>query len=120
MQSAPTAYSIWVAGDNDVWLGGSATWHFDGALSHWDGATWTPVPDQDESYNSLWGSAPNDLYAVGDLGIVAHWNGSKWSASRELEFHQSFTMVHGSSATNVWATAVDRQALKGMVLHLKP
>jgi hypothetical protein len=112
----PTVNGLWGFGPNDIWAAGD----FD-ALSHWNGSTWTPETDDNlDSFNSLWGSATNDIYAVGNHGEVAHFNGSKWSASTELGVRQNFTMVHGSSATNVWATAVDLQAQKALVLHFEP
>ena len=27
----------------------------------------------------VWGSAPDDVYAVGEFGVVLHWGGSSWS-----------------------------------------
>jgi len=35
-------------------------------------------PNVSMSINKLWGSSPNDLYAVGNGGNIAHWNGSSW------------------------------------------
>jgi hypothetical protein len=29
--------------------------------------------------NKLWGRSSSDLYAVGNAGNIAHWNGSKWT-----------------------------------------
>ena len=29
--------------------------------------------------NKIWGSSSSDLYAVGNEGNIAHWNGSKWT-----------------------------------------
>jgi len=31
------------------------------------------------SINKLWGTSSNDLYAVGNGGNIAHWNGSSWT-----------------------------------------
>jgi len=29
--------------------------------------------------NAVWGSGPDDAWAVGSSGITVHWNGSTWS-----------------------------------------
>jgi len=111
----PSIYGIWGFGPNDVWAAGS----FD-ALSHWDGTKWTADLDAEESYNAIWGSATDDIYAVGDNGYVAHWNGSSWSESKELDVRTSFSTVHGSSPTNIWATAVNLADQKALVYRYEP
>jgi hypothetical protein len=106
------AYGLWGFGPNDVWEVGG----FD-QLSHWNGTTWTADQNDAGSYNSVWGSATNDVYAAGNNGIVSHFDGSSWSSSSELGVRENFTMVHGSSADNVWATSVDVAAFKAKVLR---
>jgi hypothetical protein len=107
----PSANAFWGFSASDVWSAGS----FD-ALSHWNGSTWTPEEDLDGSYNGIWGAATDDIWAVGDLGQAAHYDGDRWSVSQELSVRQNFTMVHGSSPDNVWATGVDLGAQKALVL----
>lgn len=64
-----TAYTIWVAGENDVWLGGSAIWHFDGTA--WTESAALPAVD-------FWGLSPTDIWAI-DGTHVYRWDGSAWS-----------------------------------------
>jgi hypothetical protein len=109
------AYGIWGFGANDVWAAGGGS-----SLAHWNGTAWTPEDDNFESYNDVWGSAPDDLYAVGDNGAASHYDGSSWSTGRELDVRENFTMVHGSSATNIWATGVDVAAQRAFVLRYQP
>jgi hypothetical protein len=50
----------------------------------------------------VWGSSPSDVFAVGNVGTILHYNGSAWSAmssgtTREL------VGVWGNSATDVFA-----------------
>jgi hypothetical protein len=50
-----------------VWLGWSDT------ILHWDGGTWTPVSSRlraDSGYEAVWGSGPNDVWAVGEGGAI--------------------------------------------------
>jgi len=41
---------------------------------------WPLMPNGDNwQVNKMWGSSPNDLYAVGNNGNIAHYNGQSWS-----------------------------------------
>ena len=106
------AEAFWGFGANDVWAAGS----FD-ELSHWDGSRWTVAEGDFGGYNGIWGSSPDDIWAVGSLGETAHYDGDSWSTSRPLGYTENFTMVHGSSADNVWATAVNLQEGRALVLR---
>ena len=37
-------------------------------------------PNTEEYLTALWGSSDEDMYAVGDNGLILHWNGENWSA----------------------------------------
>ena len=109
---------LWGFGPDDLWVAGG----FD-SLSHWDGSGFTPVADEQvesESYNGVWGDAPDDVYAVGDHGVVSHYDGAAWTTEQALALGQNFTAVRGSSADNVWATAVDLQAQTALVFRRQP
>jgi len=111
------AWGLWGFASDDVWAAGS----FD-SLMHWDGTTWTTEVDEFDTYNGIWGAATDDIYAVGDFGVVSHFDGTKWSTrQRQLGsgFGRNFTTVHGSSSTNVWATAVDLETFTTMVLRFE-
>jgi hypothetical protein len=78
--------TIWGVSKSDIWVGGK-----NGTLLHWDGHTWTPTsaPNLFHWNGTLWkstgspgvvgaihGSASNDVWAVGNLGTIQHWDGS--------------------------------------------
>lgn len=112
------AWGIWGFGPNDVWAAGTRD-----SLTHWDGVEWTPIDDELDSgsYNDIWGPNPNKLFAVGNRGEVAVYDGGSWDVNnRHLGLSQNFTRVHGSSETNVWATAVDLDDFSSMVLRYQP
>ena len=46
--------------------------------------------------NALWGSAPDDVYAVGDAGTILHFDGKSWT--------QSFSPVAGKALYGVGGT----------------
>lgn len=52
--------------------------------------------------NAIWGSSSRDLYAVGEYGMVLHYDGRKWSVVRFGE-ERGFTGVWGNSAGHVFA-----------------
>jgi len=110
------ANGMWGFAADDIWaVGGRAT------IAHYDGNTWVEDLDADGSLNDVWGAAPDDVYAVGNFGDMAHYDGKSWSFERgTLGSTQNFTRIHGSSSSNVWATAVDLQAQRSMVYRLDP
>jgi len=72
----PPLRTIW-AFDNKkmvVCSGGSIGW-FDGIGNITDCSI---RPLLTGSINKMWGSSSNDLYAVGNGGNIAHWDGSSW------------------------------------------
>uniref|UniRef100_A0A832DEN6 Glucosyl transferase n=1 Tax=Ignavibacterium album TaxID=591197 RepID=A0A832DEN6_9BACT len=54
------------------------------------------------SVNKLWGSSSSDLYAVGNNGNIAHWDGVSW---RKIESGTTIDLldVWGSPNGTVWA-----------------
>jgi hypothetical protein len=54
------------------------------------------------SVNKLWGSSSSDLYAVGNNGNIAHWDGVRW---RKIESGTAIDLldVWGSPNGTVWA-----------------
>jgi hypothetical protein len=61
--------------------------------------------------NAIWGNASRDLYAVGEYGMVLHYDGREWSVVRYGE-EGGFNDVWGSSAGRVFAVGHD-----GAILH---
>ena len=74
---------------DNVWIGNN----WDGSTWHYNGVDWSKFSDIDIPgyrpfvYAGMWGSAPNNIYAVGladrlDLqdykGVITHFNGSNW------------------------------------------
>src|SRR5688572_25887130 len=72
-QDAPTSMfavpALWVAGENDVWLGGTS-------ISHFDGSAWTQ--SSANSAVDFWGFSANDIWAINEEKAF-RWNGTSWS-----------------------------------------
>jgi hypothetical protein len=69
--------TVFAFSENDVW--------FDGTIK-WDGANYSlhnngfPLEPNGDGWqiNKMWGGGSNNLYAVGNIGNIAHYNGSNW------------------------------------------
>ncbi|MEP0862141.1 MAG: glucosyl transferase [Ignavibacterium sp.] len=69
----PVIKSIFAFNGNDIW--------FEAGI-HWDGLTFKQIPfniQWNGNVNKMWGTSSNDLYAVGNNGNIAHWDGVKWT-----------------------------------------
>ncbi|KAA0220538.1 glucosyl transferase [candidate division KSB1 bacterium] len=75
----PPLYGIYAFSANDIWLSS-------GVPVHGDGTNWAQfhlfdmgVLNQNDGYlTKLWGKSSSDLYYVGTLGTIAHYNGQRW------------------------------------------
>lgn len=52
---------------------------------------------------SVWGSGPDDIYAVGSLGTLAHYTGGKWRGE-DAGTSATLTAVWGSGAGDVYVS----------------
>jgi hypothetical protein len=53
------------------------------------------------NYRGIWGGGPSDIWAVGDKGLIAHFDGHDWSPS-PTGTDENLTCVAGTSPTEVW------------------
>ena len=81
-------WGVWGAAPDDIWaVGGSARLPGEGepTLVHYDGTEWVTVeiptltPSGVAALFKVWGSGADDVYVVGDVGVVLHYDGSDWS-----------------------------------------
>jgi hypothetical protein len=87
--------SVYAFGPDDIWFCGNG-------VVHWDGNNFLPIPIPSNVWgpyqmNKLWGSSNNDLYAVGNGGNIAHWDGVKWSkieSGTDLNFRDIYGTVN--------------------------
>ena len=91
----PPNIAVWVNGGNLTGQNFTATAAC--SADHWCQRN----PPQGGSLHGVWGSGPNDVWAVGDAGIL-HWDGSAWTAvsSGTTAYLEG---VWGSGANDVWA-----------------
>lgn len=65
---------------------------------------WVPVYERypNEDFTGIWGSAGNDIFAVGSSGLVMHFDGTSWQYS-DAETSADLKGVWGLDATHVYA-----------------
>lgn len=88
-QASPTTedlWGIWGAAPNDLWaVGGRGLAEGQATLLHFDGATWStarlPSLQKPNVWQLLkvWGTDAENVYAVGQRGVVLHWDGHAWT-----------------------------------------
>jgi hypothetical protein len=75
------ANSVWGSGPNDVWTVGSGGLvgaeagpaSPTGTILNWNGSNWSPVVMNSAiRFEGVWGSGPNDVWAVGSAGTIIH------------------------------------------------
>jgi hypothetical protein len=106
--TAGRLWSIYGFSADDIWAGGEIT----GGILHYNGQTWeqmqTPNPWPRTDYDQftvldIWGTSPNDVWAVGEFDKIMHWNGASWTAFELEDYYTiSFFAIWGSSHDNVW------------------
>ena len=99
--SASSRTDAWAVGENEI---GSVP-----PAMHWDGLSWTSVPQAAPAGDlfSVAAISPTDAWAVGrgPEPLTEHWDGSRWTLVpaplKGTDF--AFYGVSASSATDVWA-----------------
>jgi hypothetical protein len=73
--------TLWGTSPSDLFVIGQTSApspHY--GIWHYDGSGWTEqVSRSDAALNGLWGFSSTDVYAVGNSGVILHYDGSRWS-----------------------------------------
>ncbi|MFN3871386.1 MAG: glucosyl transferase [Ignavibacterium sp.] len=106
------AKSVFAFGSNDVWIA------MDGSqVVRWNGSTQSQPICTPVSINKLWGSSSEDLYAVGNGGNIAHWDGRKWTKIENLS-DVSLRDIKGYN-NRLWISGYSSDYLKSILFELK-
>ena len=83
---------VWGASPNQIWMCGTVG-PGQGVVYFYDGAVWEQQFAPGQPLHAIWGTADDDIYVVGDAGMLAHFNGTEWSD----------TTLTSSSLYGVWS-----------------
>jgi len=92
--------AIWAAGDKGTLVG----WSHRSAPRQFDSGVTSTI-------RSISGTREDDLYCVGDAGLMLHWNGATWQRV-ELPTKADLQAVHFSSDGVGWAVGADGVSLR--------
>ena len=92
-------FGAWSIDADDVLALGS-----DGFIGRYHAATgWQKMVSNTKfALRAAWGSGPNDIWAVGDSGVILHWLGSSWTAVSSGTLSDLYA-VWGAAPDDVWA-----------------
>lgn len=82
------------------------------SLDRW---CWESPRPQGNMLSGVWGSGPTDVWAVGEVGTLLHWDGASWRGSTgnlQVGLRRDLHDVWGSGPADVWAVGND-----GTILH---
>jgi hypothetical protein len=87
--------AIWGVG-SEVFAAGTAIVHAT------DGTTFATAAAPAITAHGIWGSSATDVFVVGDMGAIVHWDGTQW-IKMKVSFQSKLRAVAGSSAAEVFA-----------------
>lgn len=98
---------IWGPRADRMWAVGGLENAGEPVLLEYDGRRWTAVElpalmPETHALLDVWGTADDDVYAVGQAGTVLHFDGSQWSTAQfEPEIPEPLRAVSGSGPDDV-------------------
>ena len=105
--TSATLFGVWAASPNDAWAVGGVPDQPSGpndVVLHWDGNAWTPevLPETKKvALFKVWGSSKDDIYVVGEAGLVWHRTKGPWTREADGVAKGRLTTVTGCSASEV-------------------
>ena len=104
-----TLFGVWAAAPDDAWAVGGVPDQPSSpndVVLHWDGTSWKPetLPEQHgAAMFKVWGSSKDDVYVVGELGLVWHRTGGAWKREATGIAKGRLTTVTGCSKNEIFA-----------------
>jgi hypothetical protein len=106
--------TIFAFSENDIWFSDG------GEMIHWNGTNYTNDcsmnPWLTGAINKLWGSSSNDIYAVGNDGLIAHYDGRSWS-KQEGGTNVDLNDIYGFDGSHVWAVGTEGDYSRSVILY---
>jgi hypothetical protein len=106
----PTFTGVWSDAPDDTWIVGTlapapGVSGVVGMQFTWNGCAWTHalLPSPLQGLFDIWGSGPNNVWAVGDHGTAINWDGKYWSSAPVGE-DVMLRSVSGTGPGDVWTS----------------
>jgi len=111
--------TIFAFSENNIWFDARINWNGSRYNVYTNG--WPLLSNGDGwQVNKVWGTSSNDLYAVGDKGNIAHWDGRRW---RKIESGTDINLrdIYGNNLSDdIYIVGHEYSpVLKSVLLHLK-
>jgi len=92
--------ALWGTSGNNLYVAG-VPFEGDCQMFHFDGDDWDCIDEIWERVASIWGSAADDIFAVGNAGVIYYFDGTSWD---DTGFNYIFySGVSGSDSNDVYA-----------------
>ena len=105
---------------NDIWAVGSnlEVVSFKSLIAHYDGTQWKTVYINHDlpMLSKVWGSSPQDIFAVGAKGTIMHYDGSQWSLM-ESGITERLRDIWGFASDDVYACGGNGDTFNSYLLH---
>lgn len=106
--TSPSIRGIWGQSSSDVYAVGVLYDSNIGLILHYDGNAWswfnTGIENDKYDLYDIWGTGPDDLFAVGGSSKILHYDGASWEPMNAgLSYYDWIYDVWGTSSTNVYA-----------------
>ena len=96
---------VWGTGDDNVFVVGTY-------IAHFNGSTWTEMASPTTHFlEGSWGTAGNDVFAVGAGGTIVHFDGNEWT-EMDSPTEERLHSVWGSASDDVFAVGEE-----GTIMH---
>ena len=96
---------------NGVWGSGDTIWAVgnNGTILNWQETRGSWLAEEalvEQKLNGVFGSAPDDVWVVGGLGVLLHFDGIAWRSLASPTI-ADLSAVWASSKNDVWITSID-------------
>ena len=88
-----------------VAVGGAASSTETAVVLHYDGTSWAQADTSrigTRNLRAVWGSSPDNYFAVGDNGVIARFNGDEWRPSNSQVSDQLYG-IYGNGPREIYA-----------------
>ncbi len=108
--------SAWGTSGHNVYAAGYLSDRGRGAIFRFDGVRWSSVATTSRELRGLWGSGPDDIYAVGDSSHILHYDGTSWKDINQIS-GADLVDVWGSGPNDVYVVGRSSATAGGVVFH---